>query len=72
MIIKTNQNASLKEARVIEKELLTPFSQSEIPLLKAGQLFLALQTSSKTPKRKQVHPLRKRRRAEKIAPSCPL
>jgi hypothetical protein len=34
--------------------------------------FLALQTLSKVLKRKQVHPLRKRRRAEKISPSCPL
>jgi hypothetical protein len=44
----------------------------EIRLPKVEQLFLELQTSAKVPKRKQVHSLRKRRRAEKIAPSCPL
>jgi hypothetical protein len=37
-----------------------------------AQLYLELLTSSKAPKGKRIHPLRKRRRAEKIAPSCPL
>lgn len=54
-----------------ESELLAPSAPSEICLPKAKQLSLALQTSSKVLKRKQVHPLRKRRRAEKISPSCP-
>jgi hypothetical protein len=44
----------------------------EIRLPKVEQLFLALPILSKVAKKKQVHPLRKRRRAEKIAPSCPL
>jgi hypothetical protein len=39
---------------------------------KAVQLFLLLQLSSKSPTKRQIHPSRKRRRAEKIAPSCPL
>jgi hypothetical protein len=38
----------------------------------AMQLFLALQFSVKTPRGKAIHPSRKRRRAETIAPSCPL
>jgi hypothetical protein len=42
------------------------------PLPNAMQLFLALQFSVKTPMEKAVHPSRKRRRAETIAPSCPL
>jgi len=36
------------------------------------QLLLPLRSLSKTPNKKQVHPLRKRRRAEKFAPGCPL
>jgi len=55
-----------------EKELPAPSVPSEISLPKAEQLSLVLQTSPKGSKRKQIHPLRKRRRAEKIAPSCPL
>jgi hypothetical protein len=43
-----------------------------IPQPNEFQLFLPLLSSIKTPKRKQIHPSRKRRRAEKIAPSCPL
>jgi len=63
---------STGEADFTGKELLVLSAPSEIPSPKAEQLFLALQSSPKAPKRKQVHPLRKRRRAEKIAPSCPL
>jgi hypothetical protein len=73
MVKDTSQNASPSEAGFIEeKELLAPSVPNETPLPKAEQLSLALQTSSKVPKRKQVHPLRKRRCAEKIAPSCPI
>lgn len=44
----------------------------ETPLPKAVQLFLPIEPLSEAWKKKQVHPSRKRRRAEKIAPSCPL
>jgi hypothetical protein len=42
------------------------------PLPNAMQLFLVLQFSVKTPRRKAIHPSRKRRRAETIAPNYPL
>jgi len=42
----------------------------EIPLPKAEQLFLALQTSSKVPEKKQVPSPHKRRRARKFISPC--
>jgi len=55
---------------------MTQSKNKDVALIKfstsnAIQLLLPLQHSS-TPERKQVHPLRKRHRAEKIAPGCPL
>jgi hypothetical protein len=73
MIENAIQNAPPREAGFLDrKQLLAPSAPSQISLPKAEQLVLALQTSPKVPKRKQVRPLRKRRRAEKIAPSCSL
>jgi hypothetical protein len=42
------------------------------PLPNAMQILLALQFTVKTLREKAIHPSRKRRRAETIAPNCPL
>lgn len=44
----------------------------DMSLPKAAELFPPLRPSSKVPAKNQFHPSRKRRRAEIIAPCCPL
>src|ERR1017187_7987343 len=57
----TNGGTSARQTR--------PLSPKAAELLNAIQLFLPLQFSVKTSRGKAIHPLRKRRRAETIAPS---
>jgi hypothetical protein len=53
-----------------EINLLASSAPEEIPSSKAEQLFLVFHTVNNAAKKKQIHPLRKRRRAEEWISPC--